>query len=173
MTETTHEDRLATAHAAMEQARKTQDADAFHAAFDEWKTAEDERDEARREAVGRGIDTSRGVGDFDTLSRVALTQHVTRLIEVLEDRTRGDGMPDLSTEEGRLEFAEDYAGYLADGPLFAKLIAAYFIESDVTDGLPIPNGVVGRAIDRAIEELLPYATAGGGGWYNHDVAPQL
>ena len=170
---TTYEDRLQTAHAAMEQARKAQDGDAFHAAFDEWQTAESERDQARREAVGRGIDASRGVGEFDTLSREALTQHVTRLLEVLEDRTRGEGMPDLGTEEGRLDFAEDYAGYLAEGPLFAKLFAAYLIESDVTDGLPIPNGVVGRAIDRAISELLPYATAGGGGWYNIDVAPKL
>src|SRR5690606_13047826 len=57
-------------------------------------------------------------------------------------------------------------------PLFAKLIAAYNLETDATAGDPLPDGIVGRAVDRAIEDVLPYATHRPGGWYNMDVSPK-
>ena len=177
---TTYLDRMTTAYRAMTEARDAQDGDAFQAAFDELHAAEEERDAVRRAAIDRGLEEcakrgeSQGYPDrtLNTLEREAITSYLMRLIEVLEEEGRAE-LPDLGTEEGRLHFVENYAGYLGESPLFAKLFAAYNIEMDVTDGLAIADGVVGRAVDRAIEDLLPYATAGGGGWYNQNVAPKL
>ena len=44
---------------------------------------------------------------------------------------------------------------------------------EAANGDPLPDGVVGRAVDRAIDDIMPYVIHGDGGWYNTVVAPKL
>lgn len=120
------------------------------------------------EAIDRGLDLYRrlsGEDDgLDTLGREAFIQFVDSIVRQLrEAEFEADG------KDRDEAFAEALAGYFGSA-LFAKLVAAYNLEMDVTNGLPLSNGILGRAVDHAIGDLLPYARRSIG-WYSTVVAP--
>lgn len=158
------------AAAAYSEAKAAGDGAAAETAWRELAAAEEELAAAVREAVDRGID--KGRTPLETLGREALQRFVsTVLIDIHEECRR---TVELEGGDLTLVFAESLADYYAESALFPNLVAAYFLELDATNGnLPLPDGIVGRAVGQAVEALMPYATSSGMGWYNDEVAPKL
>lgn len=157
--------------AAIAAARANDDGAAFEAAFNEKLALDDRVRGMVREAVDRGIDRGAPHRDqLDPLGREALHRFAADLLGCLDESAAEAARKGT---EPLIEFAENAASYFAESALFPKLYAAYLLELDATGGeLPVSDGVTGRAVDQAIDGLLPYARRGAG-WYSHDVIPKL
>lgn len=137
--------------------------------WDEWRRLENEEAAARLQAIHKGIDDAEShtyyTRKLTQLERAAAVTAAERLASVLEEHV---------PEEIVLVIAEHYANYImADTPLRAKLEVAYNLEYDVCEK-GVEDGILGRALDRAIEEMLPYAKrrSGGPGWYGSAMADE-
>lgn len=135
--------------------------------FEEFHRLENVERDARLQAIHKGIDDAGSRPYFNRelteLERAAVVTAAERLISVLEQHVDEDTL---------LAIAEHYADYImADTPLRAKLELAFNLEYDVNES-GIEDGILGQALDRAIEEMLPYAKrhSGGPGWYGSATA---
>lgn len=119
--------------------------------FETFHRLTSERLSELRAAVDRGIE-GRVVGrELTPLEREAVHTAVDRLA-------------DVDLEEVPLESVEAWARWIAEDAVKVKLELAYNLEMDLTNGDTVEGGVLGKALDRVIEELLPYAEKSGG-WY--------
>lgn len=159
------------ARIAYSEASAAGDSAAAEAAYAEIVKTDEQLTGMIREAVDRGIDRGPVTRQpLDTFGREAMQDFVATVIDILNE-SRLDVERDGGDKEGA--FAASLANYYAESPLFPKLLGAYRLELDATNGeLPLPNGIIGRAVDKAIEDLMPYATHQPG-WYTNVVAPKL
>jgi hypothetical protein len=129
--------------------------------FETFERLTTERDSARKAAVDRGFASAveRGFGkpDYSPTERAGIETLVDRLADTLE--TTGVG------EEQILTILEDWTDRMAETPIRAKLELAENLDRDLTNGDPVPGGILDRALDEVIETLRPYAERATG-WYN-------
>lgn len=116
--------------------------------FETFSKLSDEQRENFKVAVRRGI--LRSGAELGELEREGLDAFVDRV----RDHTEASSV-DID-HESVLALCESLAESWAREPLVRKLFAAYEVEWRVTDDNALADGLVGQAIDSAIETLRPY-----------------
>lgn len=137
----------------------------------DWETGiqmEREQRAARDAAVSRGIASAveKGFGkpDFSLAERAGIETLTDRVAVTLEEAGVG--------EEQILRVCEEWAARMAESPIRGKMELADNLERDLTNGDPVPGGLVERALDEVIATMTPYAERAQG-WYWTSVMSKL
>lgn len=122
-----------------------------------------QRDVVRREAIHRGIDreANHRTAPIPPLHIAAIERAVTSWLGWVDELKIEYGVGPVP-EELVIALAESFADRIAGNPLMAKLEAALQMEYDVTNGHDIDDGILGRALDAAIQAMAPYARLANG-----------
>lgn len=115
-------------------------------AWDTYRRIHGELEEGRAASIGRGITESGNV--FSSLE----TETIRSECEWALDDLHGLSI----SEADKLEFVAVHARALAEEPLKVKVLSGWYVDSGLVGGETVVDGIVGRAIDEAIETLIPY-----------------
>lgn len=105
-------------------------------------------DAAIREA---GTATGESLDPAEALTVASLAEAV---VSWLDDRQREEGSPSFSTAQ-LAAVGSAVVTYLTKEPLLAKMARAWDAEYDAFNKAPA-DGVTGRALDQALEQISPY-----------------
>lgn len=112
--------------------------------------------EQLQDATDRGIEEGIAHPDSRLPVTIELTPARREAVEWIVSMAFGSHDPEGPHSEEALAVAEGLATTVAGSPLLIKLVEAWYLEGQIFDWIDNPDGIAGRAIDRAIEVLNTY-----------------